>query len=563
GVLNEVKLTPGNNAWFEILFRNLPVNIIAFIVLVMGLILLVLSIIMQRSVVRPALVFYLSLLMIDMAVWVFSESAIRQIIFRRPSLSQYFSYTAVELIGVLACLYFDEVQHRVYHKKYIIAEALSIALLLVNLILHFTGIKELYETLPFAHILEAGCLLLAIANIIQDIKQNRVRAYKATVIGMLGLLIAGALELAGFYVSRFHVFGVYLCTGLVIMMAATLAQTLLDQIEAAKERESRQNQMMVNTIETIAGAIDAKDEYTGGHSERVGHYAAVLARGMAADYNFTEEDIERIHYIGIMHDIGKIGVADTVLNKAGKLTDAEYALMKKHVEIGSELMTGLDEGVKDLRNGIRYHHERFDGKGYPEGLSETEIPLVARIICLADCYDAMTSNRVYRKRLSDEEVRAEIVRCAGTQFDPALAEIFVRLMDDGDIYPLTEDGMASSEECVIPKSALLENYLQQTALTGTEPLKNPSQTRMLCYVMKLLEKKKEGSDVLIIKLEASGEPEASVKQHITAHLHPQDLAIEFLENTYIIALFNRTREEVKEFTSYFESVPEIQIVKQL
>ena len=90
-----------------------------------------------------------------------------------------------------------------------------------------------------------------------------------------------------------------------------------------------------------------------------------------------------------------------------------------------------------------------------------------------------------------------------------------------------------------------------------------SQTRMLCYVMKLLEKKKEGSDVLIIKLEASGEPEASVKQHITAHLHPQDLAIEFLENTYIIALFNRTGEEVQKFVSYFESVPEIQIVNQL
>ena len=117
------------------------------------------------------------------------------------------------------------------------------------------------------------------------------------------------------------------------------------------------------------------------------------------------------------------------------MDEDEFNIMKKHVEIGSDIMSGLDDNIKELHDGIRYHHERFDGKGYPDGLAETEIPLVARIICLADCYDAMTSDRVYRKHLSPEAVRAEIVRCSGTQFDPALSSIFLELIDSGEMRP--------------------------------------------------------------------------------------------------------------------------------
>lgn len=245
-----------------------------------------------------------------------------------------------------------------------------------------------------------------IINIVNDIRSKRIRQYLVTAFGIAGLLVMTVFELVGFYITRFRVFGIFACSGLVILAVATVVQVLIDQMREAKERHNEQTQMIVNTIETIAMAIDAKDEYTGGHSERVGQYAAILARGMAADYDFSEEDILRIHYIGIMHDIGKIGVADTVLNKPGRLTESEFSLMKKHVEIGAEMLAGMNDSISGLVDGIRYHHERFDGKGYPEGLSDTEIPLVARILCLADCYDAMTSNRVYRKRLTDEAVRA-------------------------------------------------------------------------------------------------------------------------------------------------------------
>lgn len=550
GNLNEVRISKGNNVWFGILQNSIPVNAMALIVLILGLLLIVAAQVMQHISDNARVSFYLGLLMLDMGIWVFSESDLRQFIFARPSLSQYFSYFSVELLGALACMYFDEVQHKKHHKGYVIVESLISIQLLVNLILHFAGIADFYRTLMISHIWMGIGVLTAIVYIVSDIRSKRIRQYKATALGLMGFLVMAAMELVGFYVTRFHVFGIFACSGLVVLAVATVVQALIDQMHYAKERHNRQTQMIVNTIETIAGAIDARDEYTGGHSERVGQYAAILARGMAADYDFSEEDILRIHYIGLMHDIGKIGVADTVLNKAGRLTESEYGLMKKHVDIGAEIMEGMDESIPGLVDGIRYHHERFDGKGYPEGLSDTEIPLVARILCLADCYDAMTSNRVYRKRLTDEEVRAEFIRCSGTQFDPALTEIFVRLMDSGEMHPYTVDGMAVLEKGVALKSAVLENYLQEMSLSGKAAVKNPDHVRMLCFIMKLKEKKGERVDVFFVGLESENVSEDAwerIEQLIKSQLNMQDVSIEYSDRMRIVALFDWTDEEIKAF----------------
>lgn len=365
---------------------------------------------------------------------------------------------------------------------------------------------------------------------------------------MLCFLVTSLLELAAFYISRFHVFGIFVCLGLVMLTVATVIQTLIDQIRFSREREDKQTRMVVGTIETIAGAIDAKDEYTDGHSERVGHYATILARGMAADYGFSEEDILRILYIGNMHDIGKIGVTDSILNKAGRLTDDEFCLMKKHVDIGAELMTGIGENIDGLIDGILYHHERFDGKGYPSGLSDTDIPLVARIICIADCYDAMTSNRVYRKRLSNEYVRAEFVKCSGTQFDPVLTEIFVRLIDSGEMVPYTVDGLATTKTGDVLKSSLLENYLQKSANSDETKAKKPSHIRMLCYIIKLKEKKGERVNVFLIKLSDIGKDnQEAVNKLVKPFLQADDISLAYNENIRIISLFGKTDEQIECF----------------
>lgn len=186
--------------------------------------------------------------------------------------------------------------------------------------------------------------------------------------------------------------------------------------------------VMIQAITTVANTIDAKDDYTKGHSIRVAHYSEALARKLG----WSEEEVQNIHYIALLHDIGKIGVPDSVLNKPFKLTNIEFELIKNHTIMGAEILKDI-KMFKDVNIGARYHHERYDGKGYPNGLKGEEIPLVARIIGIVDSYDAMTSNRVYRKRLQDEVVKAELLKGRGTQFDPELIDKFMELLEEGNL----------------------------------------------------------------------------------------------------------------------------------
>ena len=246
----------------------------------LGFILLIVARVMQR-VSDNARMFCLGLLMIDLGIWVPSESDMRQLVFAKPSLSQYFAYLSVELLGIFACMYFDEVQHKKYHKSYFIVELLASVQLTANMMLHFTGIVDFHRTLIMSHVWMGLGILVAGINIARDIRLKRIMKYKATALGMVGFLVMAVLELVGFYITKSHVFGIFVGGGLVVLAVATVVQALIDQMHSAEERHDRQTRMIVNTIETIAGAIDAKDEYTGGHSERVGEYAAILARGMA------------------------------------------------------------------------------------------------------------------------------------------------------------------------------------------------------------------------------------------------------------------------------------------
>lgn len=203
-------------------------------------------------------------------------------------------------------------------------------------------------------------------------------------------------------------------------------------IDMLGEKNKQIQRLTLQTIETIANTIDAKDEYTKGHSSRVSEYAVEIATRMGME----PEVVDRIRYIALLHDIGKIGVPDSVLNKPGKLSDSEYELIKKHTTVGGEILKDVDM-LPDLDIGAKYHHERYDGNGYPEGLKGEEIPLTARIICLADAYDAMTSNRVYRKHLTKEAVIAELKGCRGKQFDPVITDVFLDYLESED-SPLEE-----------------------------------------------------------------------------------------------------------------------------
>lgn len=179
-------------------------------------------------------------------------------------------------------------------------------------------------------------------------------------------------------------------------------------------------ELFYKTIKLIAAALDAKDPYTHGHSMRVTMYSMILAKKL----NLDDTMLEEIETAGLLHDIGKIGIPQSILCKPGKLTNEEFEVMKSHPEQGEKMLKDIKK-LTLISNWLRTHHEKWDGTGYPNGLKGEEIPLSGRIIALADTYDAMTSDRPYRKALSHETAIDEIKRCAGTQFDPVLAQLFV------------------------------------------------------------------------------------------------------------------------------------------
>ena len=184
---------------------------------------------------------------------------------------------------------------------------------------------------------------------------------------------------------------------------------------------------------TLSGAIDAKDTYTNGHSTRVAEYSREISRRAG----FSEEVQDEIYMMGLLHDVGKIGIPDAIINKPAKLTDEEYSIIQKHPVTGAKILKNITEFPK-LSTGARWHHERYDGKGYPDGIAGEEIPTEARIIAVADAYDAMSSRRSYRDVLPQAKVREEVEKGKGTQFDPVFAEIMLSMIDEDRDYQMRE-----------------------------------------------------------------------------------------------------------------------------
>lgn len=195
--------------------------------------------------------------------------------------------------------------------------------------------------------------------------------------------------------------------------------------EMLKESKEQLERAYLDTIQSLRYAVEAKDPYTRGHSDRVSEYAVLIGRKMG----LSEDEIKTLQIGGLFHDIGKIGVPDSILQKEAKLTDDEYSQIKNHPSIGAHIL-GEAEAFKDIIPIVKYHHERFDGRGYPSRLSGEKIPLLARITAVADTFDAMTSKRSYRNALDIQYVKEEIERCKGTQFDPKIAEVFLEILNN-------------------------------------------------------------------------------------------------------------------------------------
>lgn len=201
------------------------------------------------------------------------------------------------------------------------------------------------------------------------------------------------------------------------------------------ERKTRENEeLFLQVVSSLAEAIDAKDAYTKGHSKRV----AIYSKEIAKRCGFDEVSQDNIYMMGLLHDVGKIGVPDSIINKTGRLTEEEFLVIKEHPVIGGRILENIQK-MPELAYGAKWHHEKYDGSGYPDGLAGEDIPEMARIIAVADSYDAMTSNRSYRNILPQEKVRREIEEGIGHQFDPRFAKVMLEMIDEDKEYTMRDN----------------------------------------------------------------------------------------------------------------------------
>ena len=246
--------------------------------------------------------------------------------------------------------------------------------------------------------------------------------------------------ITGYVLRIAAIAGVFLIGCILLGMHLYIGARRADQMDSLIERQKRDKELTREIIEAFAKVVDLKDAYTQGHSFRVAKYTEMLARELGCD----DETVEKYYNIALMHDIGKVGIPDSVLNKPGKLTDQEFDLIKSHTSRGYEVLKNISL-MPEIATGARAHHERPDGRGYPLGVKEEEIPRVAQIIAVADCFDAMYSNRPYRARMNFDKVVSIIKEVSGTQLTPDVVDAFLRLVKKGEFRDPDDHGDGTME----------------------------------------------------------------------------------------------------------------------
>lgn len=213
-----------------------------------------------------------------------------------------------------------------------------------------------------------------------------------------------------------------------------MSESIRDAFENLKRAARENHELFINSIRALAAAIDAKDPYTRGHSERVARYASQVAREM----ELPAQDVRRVRLSALLHDVGKIGIDDRIIRKPTALTSEEFEIMKSHPVKGAAIMSAIPE-LKDVIPGMKHHHERWEGGGYPDGLKGEDIPLQARIVSVADTFDAMTTTRPYQRAMDIRFVFQRLRDLAGNRFDPAVVDALIRSYEKGELVPIARE----------------------------------------------------------------------------------------------------------------------------
>ncbi len=429
GKIGDVLIGRRASCLIQVVKSNQLELFLGLFVMLIGLVELLLSIALHLFTKRDVALFYQAGAVVTLGFWVVSNSRARQFIFPNASIIRDCAYLVLPLIAICFSVYVDIIQEERYHNIYMIIVIASIVDFLVISGLNYTYRVAFSESRVGSLVLLGITVLTIVVTMVYDIFKRKDKSYVLVSIGLLSLAICGIIQLVMESTMMLSVIsGTAISLGLIILVVFGLLFTVKQISELDSDRIKaidKVEYLSRTSMEALAKTVDAKDRYTSGHSIRVAEVSCILAR----ELGWSEDEILDLRFQGMMHDIGKIGVPDTVLNKPGRLTNIEFELIQSHTVVGSEILKNVTS-IPEVENVARHHHERYDGHGYPDHLRGEEIPLSARIVGIADAYDAMNSDRVYRKALPKKVIREEIIKGKGTQFDPNLVDVFLKLFDD-------------------------------------------------------------------------------------------------------------------------------------
>lgn len=435
GVVNPVYSGDKADIWAFVFRSNGMESLIALFILFTGIITILFSFALRITYRTKFDIEYLGWCMLMGATWMIGESKLRQLWIPNVSILAALCFIIVMICPLGILLYVDTVQKSRYHRIYRWIELAACINFVVSVTLQLTGKADFIEALPASHVVLSVTFVAIFVTFIRDMLHGGSRGYHLALVGMVIALVSALIEMVSVYFVV-TISGLFIGIGLVILLFLNLIRTVrsvrnLERLRQKKELESRRRQterISLQTIKTISVTVETKNVYTNGHSQRVADYSALIAGALGWD----DKRINNLRNAAYMHDVGMIGIPDSIVNKPTRLTEEEYAIIQRHTLIGVDILKDITL-IEHVAEVAHYHHERYDGTGYPEGLSGEEIPIEARIVAVADSYDAMNSKRIYRNALEKEKIIEELESCSGTQFDPVIAELFVRLIREGKV----------------------------------------------------------------------------------------------------------------------------------
>ena len=451
GIINEVYCGNESDIWQSIYNTYGISTFIAFFILFAGITSILFGIALKHVYHTTFDMEYFGWCMAMGSVWMLGESKIRQILVPNASALASLCFVMIMLSPLPILFYADSIQNGKHRKLYQYIGYVVLLNFVVSSILYLTKIKDYIETLPVAQILLVFVFILVFIHLVQYIRKNKQsKTDYILLIGLFLVLLCVAIESVSVYFVA-TISGIFIGIGMIILLFTNIVRTIqkIHMVEEKRhhlelEIEKKQNKKItLQMMESLSTTIEAKDEYTRGHSRRVAQYAALIAENLG----WSNEEIQNLKNCAYLHDIGKIGIPDQILNKPGKLTNEEFNLIKQHTTIGQDILKDITI-IPHIDEVTRSHHEHYDGTGYPDGLKGNEIPIQARVIALADSYDAMNSRRIYRNALSHGRIYHEIQMNAGTQFDPGITKVFLKLMDNGSLYNLEHEILPTQEDTI-------------------------------------------------------------------------------------------------------------------